>query len=81
MELDIESHLMNSARLTVSDSIEHSVEDDRRQRELLCKRKEMLTEELVNLLALVKEKEVGIAEIDLNIETVEKRIADVVSSF
>ncbi|XP_057489945.1 uncharacterized protein LOC130775954 [Actinidia eriantha] len=81
MELDIESYLMNSARLMVSDSIEHSVEDDRRQRELLCKRKEMLTEELVNLLALVKEKEVGIAEIDLNIETVEKRIADVVSSF
>ncbi|GFY86358.1 hypothetical protein Acr_04g0010960 [Actinidia rufa] len=81
MELDIESYLMNSARLMVSDSIEHSVEDDRRQRELLCKRKEMLAEELVNLLALVKEKEVGIAEIDLNIETVEKRIADVVSSF
>ncbi|XP_057469769.1 nucleoporin nup211 isoform X1 [Actinidia eriantha] len=81
MELDIESHLMNSARLMVSDSIEHSVEDDRRHRELLCKRKEMLTEELVKLLALVKEKEVEIAEIDLNIETVEKRIADVVSSF
>ncbi|GFZ10576.1 hypothetical protein Acr_21g0011750 [Actinidia rufa] len=81
MELDVESHLMNSARLMVSDSIEHSVEDDRRQRELLCKSKEMLTEELVKLLALVKEKEVEIAEIDLNIETVEKRIADVVSSF
>lgn len=81
MELEIESHLIISARLVLSDSIEHSVEDDRRERELLCKRKEMLRDELEKLLVLVKEKEVEITETDHNIKTVEKRIADVVSSF
>ncbi|KAL6996050.1 hypothetical protein U1Q18_006186 [Sarracenia purpurea var. burkii] len=81
MELDIESHLINAARDVLSDSIEHSVEDDRTERELLCKRKEILTQELVKLIALVKEKELEIAETDYNIETVEKRIADVVFSF
>ncbi|XP_059634128.1 uncharacterized protein LOC132276627 [Cornus florida] len=81
MELEIESHLINEARLVLNDSIEHSVEDDRRERELLSKRKETLTEELEKLLALVKEKEAEIAENNFNIEIVEKRIADAVSGF
>lgn len=81
MELDIEAHLVSAARLVLSDSIEHSVEDDRRERKLLCKRKEMLTEELERLLALVKKKEMEIAETDDKIGMVEKRISDVVCSF
>lgn len=81
MELDIESHLVNEARLVLNDSVEHVVEDDRRERELLCKKKEVLTDELEKLLALVKQKEAEIAENESSIEEVEKRIADAVSSF
>lgn len=81
MELDIEAHLVSAARLVLSDSIEHSVEDDKRERALLCKRKEMLKEELEKLLALVKKKEMEIAETDYKIEMVEKRISDVICSF
>ncbi|KAA8514714.1 hypothetical protein F0562_017893 [Nyssa sinensis] len=81
MELEIESHLIDQARLVLNDSIEYSVEDDRRERELLCNRKEMLTEELEKLLALVKEKEAEIAESNSKIKIVEKRIAAAFSSF
>ncbi|XP_058220432.1 uncharacterized protein LOC131330754 isoform X2 [Rhododendron vialii] len=81
MELDIEAHLVSAARLVLSDSIEHSVEDDKRERALLCKRKEMLKEELEKLLALVKKKEMEIAETDYKVEMVEKRISDVICSF
>ncbi|KAG5542655.1 hypothetical protein RHGRI_015707 [Rhododendron griersonianum] len=81
MELDIEAHLVSAARLVLGDSIEHSVEDDKRERALLCKRKEMLKEELEKLLALVKKKEMEIAETDYKIEMVEKRISDVICSF
>ncbi|XP_052202126.1 uncharacterized protein LOC127807931 [Diospyros lotus] len=81
MELDIESDLINAAKGVLNDSIEQSAEDDRREREILCKRKELLTEELEKLLALVKQKEAEIAETDNSIEAVEKRIADVVSTF
>ncbi|KAF7141792.1 hypothetical protein RHSIM_Rhsim06G0000200 [Rhododendron simsii] len=80
-ELDIEAHLVSAARLVLSDSIEHSVEDDKRERALLCKRKEMLKEELEKLLALVKKKEMEIAETDYKIEMVEERISDVICSF
>ncbi|XAR61484.1 hypothetical protein NMG60_11015925 [Bertholletia excelsa] len=81
MEIDIESHLVNAARLVLSDSIENSIKNDRRERELLVKKKQMLTEELIKLLALVKEKETEITETDHKIVIVEKRIAEVVSSF
>uniref|UniRef100_A0A5B6ZA76 UVR domain-containing protein n=1 Tax=Davidia involucrata TaxID=16924 RepID=A0A5B6ZA76_DAVIN len=81
MEIEIESHLINQARLVLNDSIELSVKDDRSERERLCKRKEILTEELEKLLALVKEKEAEIAKNNSNIDAVEKRIADEVSSF
>ncbi|KAF8409832.1 hypothetical protein HHK36_002350 [Tetracentron sinense] len=78
MELEIESHLINDTRLGLNDSIEHSIEDDRREKELLCKKQFVLTEELEKLLALVREKEAEIAENDSNIQAIEKRISDVV---
>ncbi|KAK9269895.1 hypothetical protein L1049_025468 [Liquidambar formosana] len=81
MELEIESHLINEARLVLNDSIENSIEDDKREKEFLCKKKDVLTDELEKLLALVKEKEKEIAENDSKIKAVEKRISDVVSVF
>lgn len=81
MELDIESHIVNEAKLVLDDSVEHVVEDDKRERELLFKKKGELTDELEKLLALVKQKEAEIAENESSIEKVEKRIADAVSGF
>ncbi|XP_062164190.1 uncharacterized protein LOC133870925 [Alnus glutinosa] len=81
MELEIESHIINEARQVLNGSIEDSIEDDRRKKELLCRKKDVLTDELEKLLELVKQKEKEIAENDSNIQAVEKRIADVVSGF
>ncbi|KAJ6336517.1 hypothetical protein OIU78_013000 [Salix suchowensis] len=81
IELDIESHFINEARLWVSDSIQHSVEDDSNEKEILCKKKDVLTKELDHLLDLVKQKEMEIAENDTKIKAVDERIAAVVSDF
>ncbi|KAF2310834.1 hypothetical protein GH714_017533 [Hevea brasiliensis] len=81
IELDIESHFINEARGAVNDSIEHSIEDYRKEQEILHKKKDVLTDELQKLLALVKEKEKEIAENNSKIKAIEERIADVVSGF
>lgn len=81
IELDIESHFINEARSRVSDSIQHSVEDDRNEKEILCKRKDVLAKELDHLLDLVKQKEMEIDENDTRIKAVDERIAAVVSDF
>lgn len=81
IELEIESHLVNEARAVLNNSIEHSVEDDLREKEILYKKKDSLTNELQKLLALVRDKEKEIAENDSNIRAVEERISIVVSDF
>lgn len=81
IELDIESHFINEARSRVSDSIQHSVEDDRNEKEILCKKKDVLAKELDHLLDLVKQKEMEIDENDTRIKAVDERIAAVVSDF
>lgn len=81
IELEIESHLVNEARAVLNNSIEHSVEDDLREKEILYKKKDILTNELQKLLALVRDKEKEIAENDSNIRAVEERISIVVSDF
>lgn len=81
IELEIESHLVNEARAVLNNSIEHSVEDDLREKEILYKKKDILTNELQKLLALVRDKEKEIAENDSNIQAVEERISIVVSDF
>ncbi|CAH9114380.1 unnamed protein product [Cuscuta europaea] len=80
MELEIEAELVLEAQKVLKDSIEQYVEDDRRQRNILCKKKEVLMEELKQLLALVKAKEEEIAENDSLIEKVDRRIDYVMSS-
>lgn len=81
IELEIESHLVNEARAVLNNSIEHSVEDDLREKEILYKKKDILTNKLQKLLALVRDKEKEIAENDSNIQAVEERISIVVSDF
>lgn len=81
IELEIESHLVNEARAVLNNSIEHSVEDDLREKEILYKKKDILTNKLQKLLALVRDKEKEIAENDSNIRAVEERISIVVSDF
>lgn len=81
IELEIESHLVNEARAVLNNSIEHSVEDDLREKEILYKKKDILTNELQKLLALVRDKKKEIAENDSNIQAVEERISIVVSDF
>ncbi|XP_059291934.1 uncharacterized protein LOC132045365 isoform X1 [Lycium ferocissimum] len=80
-ELEIQSQLVHEAKSVLDESIDHSVEDDRREIDVLCKRKEVLAEELRKLLSLVKEKEAEIAENDALIQKVEHRIDGVVSCF
>lgn len=81
MELEIESQVVSEAREMLNGTIEHSIDDDRREKEELCERKGKLTDELEKLLALVAEKEKEISENDAKIEAVEKRIAGVVAEF
>ncbi|XP_054819911.1 uncharacterized protein LOC129318926 [Prosopis cineraria] len=81
MELEIESQFMSEAQVELNNTIEHSILDDKREKENLCRRKGILTDELEKLLALVKQKEMEIAENDAHIEAVEKKISNVVSGF
>ncbi|MCL7039686.1 hypothetical protein MKW94_014087 [Papaver nudicaule] len=81
MELEIETDLINDARTGLDKSIELSVQDDSREKELLCKKRDELKEELEKLLLLVRQKEAQIAENDLCIHEVEKRIDSGVSGF
>ncbi|KAJ4836902.1 hypothetical protein Tsubulata_037372 [Turnera subulata] len=81
IELDIESHFIDEARLVFNHSISRCIEDDTKEKELLCSKKHALTDELLRLLALVKEKEKEIADNDTKIRAVEDRIANVLSGF
>ncbi|XP_065615855.1 uncharacterized protein LOC112011866 [Quercus suber] len=81
MEVEIESHLINEAREVFNNSIELLIEDDRKEQELLCSKKDMLRNELEELLELVKQKEKEISENDSKIKEVEERIGNVVSGF
>ncbi|XP_077220837.1 neurofilament light protein [Tasmannia lanceolata] len=81
VELEIQSHLINDARLGLKDSIEHSIADDRKEKEALSEKQAVLREELDVLLTLVRSKEAEIAENDHNIKEVEKRIESVTFGF
>ncbi|OMO88954.1 hypothetical protein CCACVL1_08090 [Corchorus capsularis] len=81
IELQIEAHLVDDARAVFNTSLDSLIQDDKREKEFLCNQKDILTDELQKLLALVKEKEKEIAENESKIKCVEQRIADVVSGF
>lgn len=79
MELDIESYFIKEADLKMKESIEASLEDDRKMKDALTERRDKLSEELEKLLVLVRQKEVEIVKNDCMIEEVEKRISAVVN--
>ncbi|XP_050379053.1 uncharacterized protein LOC126796302 [Argentina anserina] len=81
MELEFESHIIGEAGLGLNSCIETSVEDDKKEKESLCKKRDILTDELEKLLALVREKEQEIAQNDRDIRQVEEKIANVLSGF
>ena len=39
MELEIESQFMNEARLELNNTIEHSIQNDKKEKGILCKKK------------------------------------------
>lgn len=81
VELDIESVIVDNVRLSLNDTLEGSVEQEMKEKEMLRKRKEHLSDELEELLALVKAKEKDIEENDSQIKAVEERINSVVSGY
>ncbi|XP_010421355.1 PREDICTED: cilia- and flagella-associated protein 58-like [Camelina sativa] len=80
-ELGIESVVVDNVRLSLNGTLEGSVEQDIKEKEMLRKKKEQLSDELEELLALVKAKEKEIDENNLQIEAVEERINNVVSGY
>ena len=81
IEMDIESRLVSEARSGLENSIEHLVEDDRKEVEMLRRKQVILSKELDELLVLVRLKEAEIAENDFQIHKVEKKISEVISEF
>ncbi|XP_050212916.1 uncharacterized protein LOC126664530 [Mercurialis annua] len=81
IELDIQSHILKEARQLVNTSIDHSVADYKIQQDILYNKKDLLNDELHQLLALVKAKQYEIAENDSNIQAIEQTISDVASGF
>ncbi|CAH8272171.1 unnamed protein product [Arabidopsis lyrata] len=81
VELDIESVVVDNVRLSLNGTLEGSVEQDMKEKEMLRKKNEHLSNELEELLALVKAKEKEIDENDLKIEAVEERINNVVTGY
>lgn len=81
IETDIRSQLVSEARSLLENSIEHLVENDRKEVEIFRKKQSILSKELDELLALVRLKETEIAENDSQIEKVEKKISEVICEF
>ncbi|KAB2086509.1 hypothetical protein ES319_A04G037000v1 [Gossypium barbadense] len=81
IELQIEAHLVDNARAAFNSSLDSLIEDDKREKEFLCDQKDILTDELQKLIALVKEKEKEIAENESKMKQVDQRIADTISGF
>ncbi|GMI63641.1 hypothetical protein like AT5G25070 [Hibiscus trionum] len=81
IELQIKAHLVDDARAVFNTSLDSLIEDDKREKEFLCNQKDILTDELQKLLALVKEKEKEIAENDSKMKQVDQRITDRISGF
>ncbi|GMH29964.1 hypothetical protein Nepgr_031807 [Nepenthes gracilis] len=81
MELEIQSNFLIEAHSGLDGSIEHVLENEIREKELLCEKKKQLELELERLFALVRAKETEITENNSKIEELDKRIAEVVSGF
>ncbi|XP_051203192.1 uncharacterized protein [Lolium perenne] len=81
LEMEVETELVLSARSGLEGSVEHLIEDDKREKDMLSKKGDTLTVELAELLELVRLKEAEIAENNARIQEVQERISAVVSRF
>lgn len=81
LEMEVERQLVLEARSGLEGSIEHLVEEDKLEKDMLTKKGEILAEELAGLLELVRLKEAEIAENNSRIHEVQDRISVVVSRF
>uniref|UniRef100_J3MUE9 UVR domain-containing protein n=1 Tax=Oryza brachyantha TaxID=4533 RepID=J3MUE9_ORYBR len=81
LEMEVESELVLAARSGLENSIEHLIEDDKREKDMLSKKGDTFAEELAELLKLVRLKEAEIAENNSRIQEVQERITSVVSRF
>ncbi|KAL6858979.1 hypothetical protein ACP4OV_017981 [Aristida adscensionis] len=81
LEMQVETQLILDARSGLEGSIGHLVEDDKREKDILSKKGEILAEELAGLLELVRLKEAEIAENNAQIHQVQERISAVVTRF
>jgi hypothetical protein len=81
LEMQVETQLILSARSGLEGSIEHLVEDDKKEKDMLNKKGEILAEELASLLELVRLKETEIAENNARTHEVQEMISAAVSRF
>uniref|UniRef100_A0ACD5Y921 Uncharacterized protein n=1 Tax=Avena sativa TaxID=4498 RepID=A0ACD5Y921_AVESA len=81
LEMEVETELVLAARSGLEGSVEHLIEDDKREKEMLSKKGDTLTVELAELLELVRLKQAEIAENNAQIQEVQERISAVVSRF
>nr|CAB3481431.1 unnamed protein product [Digitaria exilis] len=81
LEMEVERQLVLEARSGLEGSIEHLVEEDKLEKDMLTKKGEILAEELAGLLELVRLKEAEIAENNSRIHEVQDRISVMVSRF
>ncbi|XP_047094145.1 myosin heavy chain, non-muscle-like [Lolium rigidum] len=81
LEMEVETELVLSARSGLEGSVEHLIEDDKREKDMLSKKGDTLTVELAELLELVRLKEAEIAENNARIQEVQERISAVISRF
>jgi len=65
----------------LNNTIEHPIQNDKKEKEIICKRNDVLIGELEQLLALVKQKEMEIRDNEYNLEGVENKINKVVFEF
>lgn len=81
LEMEVETELVLAARSGLEGSVEHLIEDDKREKDMLSKKGDTLAVELAELLELVRLKEAEIAENNAQIQEVQERISAVVSRF
>jgi hypothetical protein len=81
LEMQVETQLILSARSGLEGSIEHLVEDDKKEKDMLNKKGEILAEELASLLELVRLKETEIAENNARTHEVQEMISAAISRF
>ncbi|KAG8059269.1 hypothetical protein GUJ93_ZPchr0002g25512 [Zizania palustris] len=81
LEMEVETVLVFAAQSRLEGSIEHLVEGDKKENNMLSKKADTIAMELAGLLEFLRLKEAEITENDACIQEVQERISVVVSKF